>query len=273
MLRNVRARIDAAEALPTYVYEWSDVNGLPHILSMRPVFRGGENANDQQTRMFIAASIQSMILARVRQAGLRGNRTQLLARVSGSLIAYSTDEGPQRTASLGRSITLAEMLPEVIEELMETITQSQTTTQIYQIEWRFVINPRIFVEGGSDKIKVPKNLKTVDQSWTSFSDEKGSISCAATAIVLAMNGSTSQYIQYPRNPARLVKDARKFQDDMGWGEFVNSVEIAQVVKKYPKYRLSILQNEKSSKYYTFTGAEFEPTSKGIFILTRFKRFF
>jgi len=258
--RSVRQRND--EALPIYVFNWSQVDGRPHILTMRPVWRGGENADEQLTRTMISAALVNRIIAQVRQAGLRGNRRQLLERVSGSLIAYSTDEGPERSAALGRSITLNQLKPEVFEELMETITQSETTTQIYQIEWRFIINPGVFLEGGSDKIKPPTYLKVVDQSWTSLSDDKGKITCAATALVLAMNGSTSRYIQYSAFPKRLVKDARKFQDMMGWGEFVNLVEIAEVVKKFPKYRLSILHTEKSSKYYTFTGSEFEPVKKG-----------
>jgi hypothetical protein len=258
--RNVRQRTD--ESLPTYIFSWSMIEGRPHIITMRPAFRGGENADEQQTRFYITTALTNRILARVRQAGLIGTRNQLMERVTGSLIAFSTDDGPQRSAPLGRSINLNDLTPQVIEELMETITQSETDTQIYQVEWRFVINPMVFVQGGSDKVKPPKWLKIVDQSWSSFADERGPISCAAVSLVLAMNGSVSRYVQYTTNVKRLVKDSRNLQNTMGWSDLVNGTELAKFVEKFPKYRLSILMTEKSSRYYTFTGSEFESENKG-----------
>jgi hypothetical protein len=264
VLRNVRPRENLV--FPTYTYQWSEANGLPHILTMRPVFRGGHNADEQETRMFIADALNDRIVARVRRAGMVGNRAQLMQSVTGSLIAYSTDEGPQRTAALGRSIRLNELTPEVFEELMETITQSEANTQIYEVEWRFVINPMSLLQGGSSNVKPPKWLKIVDQSWKAFEDDKGPVSCAAIALVLAMNGTIKRYVQYTSFPARLIKEARKLQELMGWGEFVTGAELAEFVKKYPKYRLAILMAEKSSRYYTYEGSEFVAVNKGILFI-------
>jgi hypothetical protein len=232
---------------------------------MRPVFRGGpNNAAEQETRLYITDSLIYLILTEIRRYGIVGTREQLMTLVSGSLIAYSTDEGPERSASLGRSINMNDLTPQVLEELMETITQSETNTQIYQIEWRFIINPNTFIQGGSENVKPPKWLKIVDQSWKSFSDEQGVIACAAVALVLAMNGSIVSHFSYAACPERLIKDSRKLQTLMGWSEQVNGTELAEFVKKYPKYRLSILMNEKSSSYYTFKGSEFEPIKKGFY---------
>lgn len=264
VLRNVRPRENLV--FPTYTYEWSSSRGLPHILTMRPVFRGGHNADEQETRIFIADALTDRIVDRVRRSGMVGNRAQLMQIVTGSLLAYSTDEGPQRSVSLGRSIRLNELTPEVFEELMESITQSETNTQIYEVEWRFVINPISLRQGGSSNVKPPKWLKIVDQSWKAFEDDKGRISCAAIALVLAMNGSTKRYVQYTSFPARLIKEARKLQELMGWSEFVNGTELAEFVKKYPKYRLSILMAEKSSRYYTYEGSEFVALKKGLYTL-------
>jgi hypothetical protein len=264
VVRNVRPRENLV--YPTYTYQWSETNGEPHILTMRPVFRGGYNADEQETRMFIADALNDRIVDRVRRSGMIGNRAQLMQSVTGSLIAYSTDEGPERSATLGRSIRLNELTPEVFEEMMETITQSETNTLIYEVEWRFVINPRSLRQGGSSNVKPPKWLKIVDQSWKSFKDDKGPVSCAAIALVLAMNGSTKPYVKYKSFPARLIKVARKFQELMGWGEFVSGSELAEFVKKYPKYRLSILMAEKSSRYYTYEGSEFVAVKKGLYLL-------
>lgn len=137
--RNVRSRRN--DALPRYETRHEDAQGFLHVVRLRPIFAGGPNADEEDTRRLIANSLRFQIrrLARPYLRGRRNNELDTLIR--GTLLAESVD-GPTR--SLGENLRLGQINEDVIEDIFETITQSNENVQIYQIQWSFVIPRGMF---------------------------------------------------------------------------------------------------------------------------------
>lgn len=136
--RNVRPRRDTA--LPRYETSSENAGGVLHAVRIRPILSGGPNADEEATRRLISNSLRFQIRRHVRPY-LRGRTTAQIDRmVRGTLLAESID-GPTR--SMGENISLGGISEDVIEDIFQTITQSNENVQIYQIQWSFVI-PRGF---------------------------------------------------------------------------------------------------------------------------------
>jgi hypothetical protein len=71
-----------------------------------------------------------------------------------------------------------------------------------------------------------------------------------------MNGSESGFKRYSRRENQLKKDARALQTLMDWPEQVSLYQIKEFVDKFPKYRLTIIMSEKSSRHHTYEGKDF-----------------
>lgn len=242
--------------LPRYRSSITTANNHPHLVTLRPVYTGAANANELLTRELISNTLQIRIIEAIRfSAGW--SLAETLRRTQGTLTALNTLE-PARGTS--RSIeNIKTITPELLENMYINMTQSATELLIYQIEWTFVINPRIFLIGGSTQPKIPKWVTKAKQlSWKSYSDSKGPISCAAVALCLALDGVERNKRQY-HTGQRLLVDSRRLQTEMGWDINVSINELEKFVLKYPKYRLTCLMPaERNFLDYTFTGAEFEP---------------
>ena len=133
-LRNARSRRN--DALPRYETQHENAQGFLHVVRLRPIFSGGANADEEDTRRLIANSLRFQI-RRLSRPYLRGRRNnELDTLIRGTLIAESVD-GPTR--SMGENLRLGQINEDVIEDIFETITQSNENVQIYQIQWSFVI--------------------------------------------------------------------------------------------------------------------------------------
>lgn len=140
-----------------------------------------------------------------------------------------------------------------IEELFETMTQSETDLVLYQVEWSFVISPNTFTVGGADDTVAPPWVKHNKKNWDSLADSKGPISCAAVAICRSMN----TYRSDPTGFRKLLKEARLLQTQMGWTQYVSIDELSKFVELYPTYRLTCLTPAgRHFLDYTFKGAQF-----------------
>lgn len=100
-------------------------------------------------------------------------------------------------------------------------------------------------------------------SWTKYKDAKGPIACAAVALCLCINGVDRTFRNYPTRPHQLVEDARKLQDEMNWDEYVSLEELKDFLEKYPKFRLSIIMSEKSSRHNTYEGKDFQAATDNL----------
>lgn len=259
--RNVRPRYPRrSTALPRYESELQNVDGNLHMVALRPVFSGGENASELETRRLIANSLKLQILRGVRASGIRGPRRDLERRIRGVLTARNM-EGPDR--SVGRSIILKDLDEQKIEDMFSLITQSNDQLEIYQVQWVFILPPDFFRQGASAIVKKPKWWKGNAQGWEKHEDEFGVINCAAVALTLCTNGIDRPYRKYCTRPKQLLKDARKLQKEMGWGEYVSLPELQDFIVKYPKFRLTVIMSEKCSSFHTYEGKEFKPCKESL----------
>lgn len=138
--RNVRPR--RSTALTRYETSIENAEGVLHVVRLRPILSGGLVADEEATRRLISNSLRFQIRRMVRPyfRGLTSGEIDRIVR--GTLLAESI-EGPTR--SMGENISLFGISQDVIEDIFETITQSNDNVQIYQIQWSFVI-PRGFLK-------------------------------------------------------------------------------------------------------------------------------
>jgi hypothetical protein len=244
-------------ALPRYESHTSIANNRPHIVTIRPITTGGENANELLTRMLIADTVREHVTNVIR-ASTRWTNHEIDRRARGVFTGLNTNN-PTRGVSRGQ-IRLLDITPNLVEEMFAQMVQSADNLLIYEIEWSFVINPRIFIIGGSSEPKKPKWVKGAGLSWKSYSDIAGPISCAAVALTLATDGVDKTPRNYARPNSginRLKKDARTLQTQLGWDVNVGINELENFVLQNPKYRLTCLMPaERNFLDYTFTGTEF-----------------
>lgn len=246
-----------AAALPRYESHTTVANHRPHIVTLRPFTTGGPNADELETRAKIADTMRERITAVIRE-NTRWTTAEIDHRTRGVLTGLNMNN-PDRGVSRGQ-ISLTNITPHLIESMFEQMVQSADNLVIYEIEWSFVINPRIFVIGGSSAPKKPKWVKGRALSWESYSDIAGPISCAAVALTLAIDGVEKPSRNYTRASGlnRLKKDSRALQTQLGWDVNVGINELENFVLQNPKYRLTCLMPaERNFLDYTFSGTEFE----------------
>lgn len=257
--RIVRSRVETA--LPRYRSSRSVVHGSLHIVTVRPITTGGENADPMLTRALIARTLRYQIVQGLRASGRRGRELALLRETRGQLIARSM-EGPDRSsANENGTMRASDITQELIERMFESITQSDEEIELYQIQWDFIIAPE--ARGGSQTVTKPGWWKGSDLGWKSYSDDQGSICCAAIALTLVMDGVERSTREYAKKPDRLIKDARELQTKLGWGETITVSEMKEFLTLYPKYRLTILMSEKCSRPHTYDGKEFVPATENL----------
>lgn len=262
--RNVRQRtLDArSRVLPRYYTSVSIADNNTHMINVRPIFSGGINADGFETRRLIANALVQRIRREARANGIVGPPRVIDPLIRGTLTAVSI-EGPQRSVG-SRVVGINNITPEFIEDLFSMITQSNENMLIYQVQWNFIIDRGVFISGASNNVTIPKWWgRKKDLSWGRYEDELGFVSCAAVALVLAMNGSKYEMVRYDLDKARLVNDARLLQQEMNWNQVVTGSELSDFVLKYPDYRLTILMSEKNSSEYTFTGSDFVKANETI----------
>lgn len=251
--------IENNASLPLYESQVSTAHNRPHIVSVRPINNGGINASELLTRERIASTLRTRIIDAIR-VSTGWSLAETIRRTSGTLTALNLLE--QNRGVSRATQTINEITEAAIEEMFVQMTQSADTLLIYQVEWSFVINPRIFLMGGSTQPIIPCWVpKRKTASWKTYSDQFGPISCAAIALCLASDGVDHKSRNYSgkNGEQRLLSDSRVLQTKMGWETNVGINELEKFVEIYPKFRLTCLMPaERNFLDYTFTGSEFEP---------------
>jgi len=174
--------------------------------------------------------------------------------VNGVLYATNLDNP---TSSRYRAFHgLNEINAQLIADLIEEFGNSDTPVEIERIEWMVMLDPGIYAHGAG--ISIPSYLakrKIGQLGWTNHSDSQGPITCAAVAIVLAIQ--RIEYSKNEKNKRQLLIDARKLQTELGWGDTVTIPQISDFVALYKQYRLTVLNSVATSfRHHTFTGSEF-----------------
>lgn len=219
---------------------WGGVGPRPHVISFRPVINGNNVYLDRT--VLLARMVEAIRNAGARVLDRYGfPRTRLID----ARFAMVTPDG---TASRYRVITrLSDITAGLVEELFQDLLQSDDNLDIATVEFQLVLFRDTWIGGRGRKTD------------TVF---KG-IACAAVALVLAtekipITGLREKATRYKTvNCPTARMHAVKLQQDLGWQEFVAIPEIADFVKLFPKFRVTVLTPmENSFAHHTFTGQEF-----------------
>lgn len=219
---------------------WNGVGPRPHVISFRPVVNG---ANPFVERTLL---LTRMVQA-IRNAGARILERYGFSRnrLIDARFAMITSDG---TASRYRVVTrLSDITEALVEELFEDLLNSDTDLDISTVEFQLILFRDTWIGGRGRKTD------------TVF---KG-VACAAVALVLAtekipLRGLRDNPTKYQTvNCPKAQNHAVALQTALGWQEFVAIPEMADFVKLYPKFRVTVLTPlENSFAHHTFTGQEF-----------------
>lgn len=228
---------------------WGGVGPRPHVISYRPVVNG---ANLFVERIVLL----SRMVEAIRNAGARVLERYGFARTRriDARFAMLTSDG---NASRYRVITrLSDITEALIEELFEDLLNSDTDLDLITVEFQLILFRDTWIGGRGRKTD------------TVF---KG-VACAAVALVLAVEKipmagfkEVTKYktVDCPKAKAHAVK----LQELLGWKEFVAIPEIADFVKQFPKFRVTVLTPlENSFTHHTFTGQKFVFEAKSSYML-------
>ena len=214
---------------------------MPHIVSVRPLSLGGENADFDSVLRTIAGTIRDTVSRQVmRFTGWSNYRS--LNEAYGRLLATNENEGTvhgftQNFASVG------EITHQAITEVFESIQQSNGSILITDIIWEFHIDPNSIAVGGAQKVRVPSWAPAVKyrKTW----EGHDGVNCAAYALCYLMYGERE-----------VLQKAEELQEELGWQDTVVIQDLQKFIDVYPTFRLSIFLPHCATTPFTFTGKDF-----------------
>ena len=134
-----------ANSLPQFTYRVERFDdGLPHVIEIRAVQRGGQDRHDDGTIFATLADTLRETVVRVVRSHLRWHSNRVRDHLRGTL--YATDIHTGNAANdndelRSRVALLHNLNREKMEILMGILNESARNITIYDIEWRFVIDP------------------------------------------------------------------------------------------------------------------------------------
>jgi hypothetical protein len=237
--------------LPTFqsTVQFFGESPMPHIVALRPLTTGGENANFDQVLRTIAGTVRDAVQRSVmRFTGW--SRARSVREVQGRLIATNEVDGATHGFT-SDFIGLNQITHQAILDIFERIQQSNTTVTITDITWEFHIDPNSIAVGGAVKVK-PPSWVTVQNYRKTWEGHEG-INCAAFALCYLMYGTERDYSHCPQKATR---DALALQEELGWEENVSLKELQKFVDVYPTFRLTAFLPHNATTPFTFTGKQF-----------------
>lgn len=237
--------------LPTYESntQFFGDGTMPHIVSIRPITVGGQNADFDQVLRTIAGTLRNAVqLSVMNFTGWSRDRT--VREVEGRLIATNEIDGATHgfTADF---ISLHQITHQAILDVFEKIQQSNTTVEITDITWNFHIDPNSIAIGGASKVKPPAWV-TVQNFRKTWEGHEG-VNCAAFALCYLMYSSERDYSHCPQ---KAIRDALALQQELGWEENVSLKQLQKFVDVYPTFRLTAFLPHCTTTPFTFTGKNF-----------------
>ena len=261
----IRRRFESSVVQNISFSHYTDApNGVPHIITLRPVRLGNASFADIAQR--IAEELQRIVVMEVNQFN-RWSTNRILSSVMGGLNALNMETGTSYTAPISREEselyrtydsfqTLDQIDGNWIMEIVKKIEQSNQTISFRDIEWRLTIDPRSIVAGSSATVKPPLWVPQIKfrETWKGHFDEEGPINCAAFGINYLLHCVEKRY---DRNVDLAIKDARALQNELKWGVDTTLQELEDFVLKYPEYRITAFLPNATENPATFSGKKFE----------------
>lgn len=153
---------------PTYLVNIETGAGIPHVISVRPFLPAGRRAfNEQRVVELLAAEIRNQTNQAVREyTGWSANRVN--QRVTGYLQAYNLQNGGNHTHD--ELANLADLNTEMIMDIIGRLQQSNEDLFIFDLEWRFTIDPNSIVVGGNKNVRIPSFYVSHEmrKTWVCF---------------------------------------------------------------------------------------------------------
>lgn len=153
----VRRRV--RQGVPTYIVDIERARGLPHVVTVRPQIEPGARFDELRVAALLAAQIRVSVVDAVRAAGVNPRR------VRGFLQALNLHNGGNHTHD--DVFTLTSLTGEEILDIISRLQQSNDDIFIFDLEWRFTIDPNSIRAGGNREVHLPsfKTSKDMDSTW------------------------------------------------------------------------------------------------------------
>jgi hypothetical protein len=260
--------------MPTYnIQRVADLNadGSLLALTVRPLLTGTMGNTDPH--VFISNLARQMVrgvIQNLRRTGFQGSDDDAKRTVTGRLeITNLNNQGS--TFHPSQPISLSACSYTDFLFLLDMIQQSNNQITVFDVEWRFQLNPGVGYLGGSNP-RIPfwlggeSNLKLAKfkPTWQTQTYNEQIINCAA--FVIAYNLTPSTRRSQPWELERIRHKAYDIQTDLGWGPLVSFQQILYSVNTHFKsYRFTILRPAfNSHSEYTLEGPDwkFETTPSG-----------
>ena len=221
-------------------------NGIPHIVHVRPDIIG--NDDDEGIFNTISRTLRSEIRRRIiDRVGVRNYRPE---NIGGYLSAENVFNATTITSE--RFMHVSGITPEALLTIVEQIQKSNEDVLLTDLQWNFTLDPTTFIVGGNSKVKPPSWVtQKYKKTW-----QPQPVNCAAYSLCFLMYHLSRRY---RRDHGRHLLDAKALQEELGWGDFINSEQLFEFVKKYKKYRLTILFDNSVLDKAAFyrTGSEYD----------------
>lgn len=234
--------------IPAYNVQIEMGGGLPHVIIVRPLLPLGRAAFDE---LRVASLLAAQIRASTRDA-LRAARINP-RRVSGYLQAYNLNAGGNNT--FDEIVHLQDLNGNQIMDVIAKLQQSSEDIFIFDLEWRFTIDPNSITVGGARKVHLPsfKVATPMESTWqhhttTLEGGEVAHIGCAAFALTILMNPPFKK-----DTPLKAGKMAWKLQKELGWEEEISLAQLQTFIEKYPTKKLVVLIPNAKAKLKTLVG--------------------
>ena len=157
--------------LPLYDIHHTNANGNLHTISYKPITSGGDRYSMAAAQENIATMIRTYTRTAI-QTATHWTASQTNARIRGYLQITNT-LNPQVTRKYS-FVNLRELTYDKIQELFETLQQSETEIPFEAIEWTIVITPQSFEHGSGVGFNLSKKMRG-ELSWTDHEDDQGTV--------------------------------------------------------------------------------------------------
>lgn len=173
-------------------------NNVPILTTLTPIRRAGDIYNPTQIFDQMASVFRTHVYVLVRRANPTWTQTQIDARIRGTLIMFNRNNDGHTNAA--QDIPINEITGQTLEDLFNTTTnESNPDLSIYDVGWKYFINPNSMIVGGSRSFTNRNGVKGIEmwdkklKKTRNIEDPSGTIGCAAFALALGYDKLTKSF--------------------------------------------------------------------------------
>lgn len=176
-------------------------------------------------------------------------RRRILNQVRGLIMAENMRNGENHVYSTRRRLSGNDIDPEVFENVMAALQESNVYLGIYDLSWHFVIDPRTLIAGNGNPKKPDWITNEYADTWETQTVGEQVINCAAYALAHAMTARK-------KNKNEILMKALEIMKKFNWTVDVTPAQIEEFVKVHKEYRVSIVMQRLAAGTITYEGVDF-----------------